>query len=256
MGASRCSAAGSGHALIPTPERDHIVTTLDLSALRRGLCPDGTLRAVINLGNPVLAQGTADAPAGITVDLAHAVADRLDVPVHLRTVPAARDAYALLVDDSVDLGFLAVEPAREEGARFTRPYVQIEGVYAVRAGSSLRSAEHVDSDGVTVAVRRGSAYDLYLTARSSTPPSSGATRPRTSSSASGPTCSPASANRSRPTPPHRGCPFSNHHSRRSGRRRRCRARGRLTSQNDCLPWWICSSTTAPSRPSLTAPARR
>jgi hypothetical protein len=35
------------------------------------LVPGGVLRAAINLGNPVLAQGTPAAPAGVTVDIAH-----------------------------------------------------------------------------------------------------------------------------------------------------------------------------------------
>ena len=38
--------------------------------LRQGLAPTGTLRAAINLGNPVLAQGTGDEPSGLAVDLA------------------------------------------------------------------------------------------------------------------------------------------------------------------------------------------
>jgi hypothetical protein len=34
------------------------------------LAPTGVLRASINLGNPVLAQGSPDAPTGVTVDIA------------------------------------------------------------------------------------------------------------------------------------------------------------------------------------------
>jgi polar amino acid transport system substrate-binding protein len=34
------------------------------------LAPTGVLRASINLGNPVLAQGTPTVPAGVTVDIA------------------------------------------------------------------------------------------------------------------------------------------------------------------------------------------
>jgi ABC-type amino acid transport substrate-binding protein len=45
------------------------------------LAPTGTLRASINLGNPVLAQGTEAAPTGASVDVAREVAARLDVPV-------------------------------------------------------------------------------------------------------------------------------------------------------------------------------
>jgi polar amino acid transport system substrate-binding protein len=41
------------------------------------------LRASINLGNPVLAHGTPDQPAGVTVDLASELAGRLGVPVSL-----------------------------------------------------------------------------------------------------------------------------------------------------------------------------
>jgi len=38
--------------------------------LASDLAPTGTLRASINLGNPVLAQGTPTAPRGVTVDIA------------------------------------------------------------------------------------------------------------------------------------------------------------------------------------------
>jgi polar amino acid transport system substrate-binding protein len=46
------------------------------------LAPTGTLRAAINLGNPVLAAGTACEPTGVTVDLARELASRLGVPSH------------------------------------------------------------------------------------------------------------------------------------------------------------------------------
>lgn len=75
------------------------------------LAPTGTLRASINLGNPVLAQGTLDAPAGVTVDIAR-------------------------------------EVARAAEVEFTEPYVLIEGVYAVPADSPIRSADDVDRPGV------------------------------------------------------------------------------------------------------------
>ena len=134
-------------------------TTSD--TLRDDLCPTGPLRALINLGNPVLVQGTPQQPTGVTVDIAREIAARLGVDGELLPVTAARDAYAALVDGRADLGFLAIEPAREEGVRFTTPYVQIEGVFATR-DASLTVAD-VDRPGTTIATRRGSAYDLYLT---------------------------------------------------------------------------------------------
>lgn len=127
------------------------------------LAPTGTLRASINLGNPVLAQGTPDEPAGVTVDLAREVAARLGVPVEFRCFDAARKSFEAMTGGLADLCFLAIDPARESEVAFTAPYVVIEGVYVVPDGSPIRTAAEVDSDGVRVGVKRGSAYDLFLT---------------------------------------------------------------------------------------------
>lgn len=126
------------------------------------LAPTGVLRAVINLGNPVLAQGTPDAPSGVTVDLAREVARRLGVPARLECVDAARLSFAAVAEGRVDVGFLAVEPERAAQVAFTQPYVLIEGVFAVPDGSAVRTADDVDRPGVRVGVKQGSAYDLYL----------------------------------------------------------------------------------------------
>ncbi len=127
------------------------------------VAPTGTLRAVINLGNPVLAQGTHEEPRGVTVAIAGEVARWLDVPLELTCVDAARDAYAAICEARVDLCFLANEPAREEGVTFTAPYVLIEGVYVTDQDSPLQSSDEVDREGIRVGVREGSAYDLFLT---------------------------------------------------------------------------------------------
>ncbi|WP_098462406.1 transporter substrate-binding domain-containing protein [Isoptericola jiangsuensis] len=127
------------------------------------LAPTGRLRAVVNLGNPVLAQGTPDDPRGVTVDLAREVARLLGVPVTFACVDAARLSFAAVAEGRADVGFLAVEPARAAEVAFTEPYVLIEGVFAVRDGSPVRTAEDVDAAGVRVGVKEGSAYDLFLT---------------------------------------------------------------------------------------------
>ena len=92
------------------------------------------LRASINLGNPVLAQGTPAAPSGVTADIAREVAQRLDVPVAYACFDAARKSLAALLSGEADIGFLGIEPARAAEVAFTSPYVLIEGVYAVPAG--------------------------------------------------------------------------------------------------------------------------
>ncbi|MFI9295751.1 transporter substrate-binding domain-containing protein [Streptomyces gardneri] len=126
------------------------------------LAPTGTLRASINLGNPVLAQGTPDAPSGITVDLAREFGARLGLPVELLCFDAARKSFEAMAEGRADLCFLAVDPAREKEVAFTAPYVVIEGVYAVPRESGLTTVEEVDAPGVRIGVKQGSAYDLFL----------------------------------------------------------------------------------------------
>ena len=126
------------------------------------LAPTGVLRASINLGNPVLAQGTSDEPTGVTVDLAREIAARLGVPVSFACFDAARKSLAALIAGAADVAFLAIEPAREAEVSFTAPYVIIEGVYAVPDGSPITTAAEVDRPGVRVGVNEGSAYDLFL----------------------------------------------------------------------------------------------
>jgi len=86
------------------------------------LAPTGRLRAAINLGNPVMAQGTPDIPRGVTVYLARHIAAALGVPVAFECVDAAEDSFGLLVDGGVDIAFVAIEPARAEKVAFTVPY--------------------------------------------------------------------------------------------------------------------------------------
>ncbi|KNX37530.1 transporter substrate-binding domain-containing protein [Luteipulveratus halotolerans] len=132
-------------------------------AIVRDLAPTGTLRASINLGNPVLAQGTPEQPSGITVDLAREVGRRLGVPVELNCFDAARKSFEALTSGAADLGFMAIEPKRAEQVAFTAAYVVIEGVYVVPTDSELRTVADVDRAGVRIGVKEGSAYDLYLT---------------------------------------------------------------------------------------------
>jgi len=133
------------------------------SGIVTDLAPAGTLRAALNLGNPVLVQGTAAAPTGVTVDIANEVAARLGAQVEFRCFGAARESFEATVAGQADICFLAIEPARAAEITFTAPYVLIEGVYAVPNGSPLTTVADVDRAGVRVGVNHGSAYDLFLT---------------------------------------------------------------------------------------------
>ncbi|MGH3246293.1 MAG: transporter substrate-binding domain-containing protein [Trebonia sp.] len=127
------------------------------------LTPAGGLRVALNLGNPVLVQGTSAAPRGVTVDIANELAARVGVPAEFRCFDAARDCFAAVVTGEADLCFLAIEPARADSIAFTAPYVLIEGVYAVPRESRLTTVTEVDSADVRIGVKHGSAYDLFLT---------------------------------------------------------------------------------------------
>ncbi|MBV8625469.1 MAG: ABC transporter substrate-binding protein [Herbaspirillum sp.] len=133
-------------------------------ALVRQIAPTGVLRASINLGNPVLANmdTTSGQAVGVSVDLARELALRLGVPLQLVVGKTAAGSVRNLEDGQADIGFFAIDPGRAREIYFTRPYVLIEGYYAVRADSPITTNAQVDRPGVTVAVGRGSAYDLFL----------------------------------------------------------------------------------------------
>lgn len=135
---------------------------MTITAITEDLAPTGALRASINLGNPILTQGTLTEPSGVSVDIAREVGARLGVPVELICFDAARKSYEAMTTGRADLCFLAIEPAREVGVAFTAPYVVIEGVYAVAKDSAFTIAADVDRTGVRIGVNRGSAYDLFL----------------------------------------------------------------------------------------------
>jgi len=133
--------------------------------LTTAFAPTGVLRASINLGNPILAgrDPASGEPAGVSVDLARAFAQRLGVGVELKVFEKAAASVEAVRGEAADIGFFAIDPARSEGLQFTAPYVLIEGSYLVPAVSAIQANEEVDREGTRVAVGSGSAYDLFLT---------------------------------------------------------------------------------------------
>jgi polar amino acid transport system substrate-binding protein len=129
----------------------------------KDLAPTGTLRASINLGNIVLANGTPDNPGGITPALARELAKRLGVPSALTCFDGAGKAFEAMKRGEIDIVFLAIEPVRAAEIEFTAPYVIIEGCYIVPKDSALKSPTDVDKPGTRIGVNKASAYDLFLT---------------------------------------------------------------------------------------------
>jgi len=127
--------------------------------------PTGKLRASINLGNPILVNRNpqSGAPFGVSIDLARAFADRLNVELELVVFDTAGQSVQAVSEERADFGFFAIDPLRGEKIAFTAPYVLIEGFYLVRDESPVRTNRDVDQTHNRVAVGKGSAYDLFLT---------------------------------------------------------------------------------------------
>jgi polar amino acid transport system substrate-binding protein len=126
--------------------------------------PTGTLRASLNLGNPVLAHSrtSPDKPAGVSIDLARQFAKELGVDVSFIEFDTAAKSVAALTEQRADLGFMAIDPLRATGIHFTPAYVQIEGGYLVVDESPILANDEVDRPGTRIVVGAGSAYELYL----------------------------------------------------------------------------------------------
>ncbi|HTT78885.1 MAG TPA: transporter substrate-binding domain-containing protein [Stellaceae bacterium] len=128
------------------------------------LAPTGVLRAAINMGNFLLVTGRTPSgdPAGVSADMAAAIAARLGVPV--KYVPYARPGE--IADDAEkglwDIGNIGAEPQRAAVIDFTAAYCEIEATYLVPAGSPIRRVAEVDQPGRRVAVTARSAYGLWL----------------------------------------------------------------------------------------------
>ncbi len=134
------------------------------TSLVKEFAPSGTLRAAINLGNPILANKDASGrPFGVSVDLAHELGGRLGVPVELVIFDAAAKAVDALKQAHVDIAFVAIDPVRGADIGQTSAYIMIEGAYMVANNSPIKTNSDVDRAGHRIVVGKGSAYDLYLT---------------------------------------------------------------------------------------------
>jgi len=128
------------------------------------LAPTGVLRAGINMSNTLLVTGatpTGD-PQGVAPDMAAEIARRLGVPVAYVKFDRPSKLADAAGTNVWDIGLIGAEPARAEKIDFTPAYCEIEATYLVPAGSPIQSVAEVDRAGWRIAVRRGSAYDLWL----------------------------------------------------------------------------------------------
>ena len=124
----------------------------------------GRLRVALNMGNPILTSSVSslDLPAGLAVDLSHALSKRLGAEPVFIELPTAAACMRELTTGNADISFMAVDPARAEDVRFSSPYMEIAGAFAVRRNSTIQTNIDVDQHAQQVVVGVGSAYDLFL----------------------------------------------------------------------------------------------
>jgi polar amino acid transport system substrate-binding protein len=141
---------------------------LDLPAidpdLRRLLAPSGVLRAGINMSNFLLvsSRDPAGGPAGVSPDMATAIAGALGLALEKKPYPSPGPLADAAVADEWDIGLIGAEPQRAETIAFTSAYAEIEATVILQAGSPIKLASDVDRPGVRIAYSPRTAWGLWL----------------------------------------------------------------------------------------------
>jgi polar amino acid transport system substrate-binding protein len=132
--------------------------------VRKLLAPSGVLRAGINMSNFLLVSSRSPdgGPAGVSPDLASAIAAHLGLPIQYVVYPNPGVLADAALKDEWDIALIGAEPQRAEVISFTPAYSEIEATYLVPAGSKFQSIEEVDSAGTRIAVAERTAYGLWL----------------------------------------------------------------------------------------------
>ena len=129
------------------------------------LAPNGVLRAGINMSNFLLVSSTASNgdPAGVSPDMAKALAEKLGVALQLITYKNPGDVADAAVRQEWDIANIAAEAERAKSIQFSSAYCEIQATYLLPHGSPIRSIEDVDKPGIRISVKERAAYDLWLT---------------------------------------------------------------------------------------------
>lgn len=126
------------------------------------IAPTGTLRVAIAVGPAASAfWATRDAangkPGGVTVELAKAAADRLQVPLQLVEYLSSDDIAAAGAKDAWDISFMPFEAGRAQYVDSGPAYVAYTSNYLLRAGSEIGSVAELDRAGAKVGCIEGTS---------------------------------------------------------------------------------------------------
>ena len=129
------------------------------------LAPTGVLRAGINMSNFLLVNSktTAGEPAGVSPDMAKAIAAKLGVGLTLIPYDGPGDVADGAVKNEWDIANIAAEAERAKTITFSPAYCEIQATYLLPANTAITCVEDVDKVGIRIAVKERAAYDLWLT---------------------------------------------------------------------------------------------
>ena len=135
-----------------------------LDQARAELAPTGVLRAAVNMSNFLLVTGSTPTgdPAGVSPDLARAVADRLGVPLSLVPFKNPGELADAAEQDVWDIGNIGAVAERAKTITFSPAYAEIEATYLVPKDSPFDHIAQVDQEAVRIALYERSAYGLWL----------------------------------------------------------------------------------------------
>ncbi len=124
------------------------------------LAPTGQLR-LATLGHPgFLAHGSP--PAGISVDLANALATRLGVPLTSSVYPDPPSLVGAAQTPGWDIAVLPVTTALATSVDFSAPVLLVPHTLLVRSGSSIQTLAQADHAGIRIASAAGAGHTAVL----------------------------------------------------------------------------------------------
>src|SRR6187397_1980964 len=118
------------------------------------LTPTGKLRvgvAVAPSASPLfVVKDKVGQPRGVTVDLAHELANELGVPLELMAAPNTGELVDALEAGRIDASFMPVDDERKKRIALGPVYFQVESTYMVTERSGIKTVGEVDRVGVRV----------------------------------------------------------------------------------------------------------
>jgi len=133
--------------------------------IREQLAPTGVLRAGINMSNFLLVTGktVTGEPAGVSPDMAQAIAARLGVGLQLVPYKGPGEVADGATENQWDIANIAAEAERAKSITFSAAYCEIQATYLLPADSGISTIADVDKTGNRISVKQRAAYDLWLT---------------------------------------------------------------------------------------------